>query len=435
MSGASDNTPSHTDAPPSLFVSYSSEDRAAARLLRDGLEAAGLEVWYDESELGGGDAWDQKIRRQIRECRYFMPVISASTDRRSEGYFRREWKLAVERTHDMADDVMFLVPVVIDDTRDTSARVPEKFLSVQWQRIPGGQPGPALTALAQRLLRGEAPPAPRTPPRLAGSRPATPVAPQEGPPPMPAFPAKPSDGHKGQYYAQVLWWVITAAWILFKRLPKILRFLVAVMDITSLFKCSTSRDDSDRPPKPHPTPTAATSPVDKEAIKKAVADAGAKLGKDGKDNATVSDLMRAGAQLADTIATELDKDKLVPGQIGVVAFGPGFKESEREPVEALHTALFGQLAIARPALIKPLDGALATGPDAALLFAAVKAGDAFVVTARPDATEDGEYLTVRLLRTADANTLWTARYHLEDLTAPATAKAISQAILDATVQK
>ena len=45
-----------------------------------------------------------------------MPVISAQTEARREGYFRREWRLAVDRSHDMADDVMFLLPVVIDGT-------------------------------------------------------------------------------------------------------------------------------------------------------------------------------------------------------------------------------------------------------------------------------------------------------------------------------
>src|SRR3954468_23313740 len=124
---------------PSVFISYASEDRTAARRLRDSLAAAGLEVWYDENELGGGDAWDQKIRRQIRDCDYFMPVISATTERRKEGYFRREWRLAVERTLDMADDVLFLLPVAIDDTPEVGARVPDKFLTVQWLRLPGGQ--------------------------------------------------------------------------------------------------------------------------------------------------------------------------------------------------------------------------------------------------------------------------------------------------------
>ena len=42
------------------------------------------------------------------------PVISANTQARVEGYFRREWNLAAGRTLDMADDQAFLLPVVID---------------------------------------------------------------------------------------------------------------------------------------------------------------------------------------------------------------------------------------------------------------------------------------------------------------------------------
>lgn len=123
-----------------VFLSYASQDRPAAKILRDALPTFGLEVWYDESDLTGGDAWDQKIRRQIRECDFFMPVISATTEVRHEGYFRREWRLAVERSFDMADDHTFLLPVVIDEIQQTGARVPERFLTVQWSRLPGGQP-------------------------------------------------------------------------------------------------------------------------------------------------------------------------------------------------------------------------------------------------------------------------------------------------------
>jgi hypothetical protein len=112
---------------PSVFLSYASEDRSAAQTLKEALSTYGLDVWYDESDLDGGDAWDQKIRRQIRECDFFMPLISAQTEARPEGYFRREWRLAVERTLDMADDHTFLLPVVIDDTRQDGARVPERF--------------------------------------------------------------------------------------------------------------------------------------------------------------------------------------------------------------------------------------------------------------------------------------------------------------------
>jgi hypothetical protein len=54
------------------------------------LRAAGIEVWFDQSELRGGDAWDQSIRKQIKTCALFLPIISRNTHDRDEGYFRLE---------------------------------------------------------------------------------------------------------------------------------------------------------------------------------------------------------------------------------------------------------------------------------------------------------------------------------------------------------
>ena len=70
-----------------VFLSYASQDAVAARRICDVLRAAGVEVWFDQSELRGGDAWDAKIRKQIKECTLFIPVISAGTQARTEGYF------------------------------------------------------------------------------------------------------------------------------------------------------------------------------------------------------------------------------------------------------------------------------------------------------------------------------------------------------------
>ena len=122
-----------------VFLSYASQDAEAAQRICEALRSAGVEVWFDRSELRGGDAWDTMIRTQIRTCGFFVPVISATTNSRDEGYFRREWRLAVERTADMADDRPFLVPVVIDGTTETSGRVPDAFRKVQWTRLPDGQ--------------------------------------------------------------------------------------------------------------------------------------------------------------------------------------------------------------------------------------------------------------------------------------------------------
>src|SRR5262249_35039401 len=135
-----------------VFLSYASEDSEAAARIAEALKAAGIEVWFDKSELRGGDAWDQTIRQRIRDCRLFVPIISAHSEARLEGYFRREWKLAADRTDDMAEGVAFLVPVVIDATSEASARVPERFRHLQWTRLPDGEPTPAFVSRVQTLL-------------------------------------------------------------------------------------------------------------------------------------------------------------------------------------------------------------------------------------------------------------------------------------------
>ncbi|MGC1819023.1 MAG: toll/interleukin-1 receptor domain-containing protein, partial [Casimicrobiaceae bacterium] len=143
-------------SPKAVFLSYASQDAEAARRLCDALRAVGVEVWFDQSALRGGDAWDASIRRQIKECALFVPVISANTQVREEGYFRREWNLAVNRTLDMADDKAFLLPVVIDATIDVNARVPEKFREVQWTHLPGGEAAAGFAERVHRLLAGGA---------------------------------------------------------------------------------------------------------------------------------------------------------------------------------------------------------------------------------------------------------------------------------------
>lgn len=140
-----------------VFLSYASQDADAVRRIAEALRAGGVEAWFDQAELRGGDAWDQKIRRQIRDCTLFLPVISAATQSRGEGYFRREWKLAVERTMDMADGVPFLFPIVLDGVPDRDALVPEVFRQVQWTRVgPDGLP-PAFVRNVKALLEDGVP--------------------------------------------------------------------------------------------------------------------------------------------------------------------------------------------------------------------------------------------------------------------------------------
>jgi TolB-like protein/Flp pilus assembly protein TadD len=134
-----------------VFLSYASQDAEAAKRIADALRAAGVEVWFDaEGGLEHGDEWDRKIRRQIKECVLFIAVISANTQAREEGYFRIEWELAAQRALGIAAGVAFILPVVIDDTKEPAALVPDRFRSVQWTRLRNGE---IPSEVLQRFLK------------------------------------------------------------------------------------------------------------------------------------------------------------------------------------------------------------------------------------------------------------------------------------------
>ena len=140
-----------SDAGKAVFLSYASQDSEAAKRIADALRGAGVEVWFDaEGGLEHGDEWDAKIRRQIKECVLFIAVISANTQARDEGYFRIEWDLAAERARGIASGVAFILPVIIDGTKEPAALVPDRFRAVQWTRLPDGQVSPEVL---QRFLK------------------------------------------------------------------------------------------------------------------------------------------------------------------------------------------------------------------------------------------------------------------------------------------
>ncbi len=462
---------------PTLFISYASEDREAARRLRDTLAAAGLDVWYDESELGGGDAWDAKIRRQIRECDYFMPVISANTERRKEGYFRREWRLAVERTLDMADDVMFLLPVCIDGTTENNARVPEKFFAVQWLRATGGAATPALENLARRLATGEhlaplpprgrtEPPISRAHPPAAGAPPppvhGTPpppshdAAPPDGPPPMPPFPQHEGEklGDQLRFLAEVLWWIITAAWLLFRRAPKWVRALVIVWLIFSLFSMCTRDRSSRSADKPAPEKSSSEKVEKKAKSSFTTADLAAAQ-KALKESGLPAGLAELGNEVAKRLTAEIRNSDAADKQIVAVPFASGVTDAtEAKFLADVFTPLWGRLAIARAgdtaliatplpapsnealaALGKKLDATFVLGARLVPAATATPATPATTEPAPPPPANDDATLEVVLLRGENGSIAWSQNFLTKDADPTALAAQIADAILQAAPAK
>lgn len=402
----------HTPPLPSVFLSYASADRAAARLLRDCLAEAGLEVWLDEEELAGGEAWDAKIRNQIRTCTYFMPVISATTEVRREGYFRREWRLAVERTLDLADDVMFLVPVVIDDTRDGGARVPEKFFSVQWLRVPGGEPTPALRQLARRLVTGEAVAAPAAPLGTPAPEGARKSRPHTEPPPFPRFPAFPEPGHRLRFcYDLVLWFghLLHSLWC---HLPRWLRVVAAVFIIFNLISWVFRNTQSDGPPRRSKSEVA-------DQVKKSLA--AAARAPEGKDKAAVAIESLIGAA-ADAIQSGRPV-ALIPFS-GEGDAGEDYSDKVFEGVcELLQKDGKPQWGVS-PLPLKP------DAPETEIIGRGLRMKSRFVLTGHVGTPLPGlaTVFTVRLLDSGKGELVWKETFETATIDAATTARRIAEEV-------
>ena len=61
---------------PQVFISYSRKDINFSRRLAADLEQAGFEVWWDISDLKGGDDWVRFIPSAIQASQYFVVLLS-----------------------------------------------------------------------------------------------------------------------------------------------------------------------------------------------------------------------------------------------------------------------------------------------------------------------------------------------------------------------
>jgi TIR domain len=373
---------------PTVFLSYASEDREAARLIGDALPAHGIEVWFDESELGGGDAWDQKIRRQIRECDYFMALVSAQTEARHEGYFRREWRLAVERSLDIADDHLFLLPVVIDDTVESHARVPEKFLSVQWLKLPGGRPTAALGALCQRLVSGdEAAPSP-------ARRSPDPPAGVDRPAPRRVFPRE-EEGQKERFWFEVAGWAASSAWAAFRRWPKWVRILLVVW----LGVLLTGRGCSDLDHRR----SAGLSSSEEQKLKT--------ITEQYQGAASKAELSKLAAQVAHDFSDDDSSSASDRTTVLAIPFAAPKGDAPAQAVaDSTFAQVYGRIAIAHHGKVGLSTDPL---PDCSLESALARAREnqsAYAICGSVDAQGPTQTLNVKIAAVATGSLLWTKSY-------------------------
>jgi hypothetical protein len=96
-------------APPSqvpIFVSHSSEDKAAARTIADHLTRAGWTVWIDEAGIAGGKQWHGELMRALEDAWIVLLVVSFHS-------MRSRWVVREVQAADRLE--LTVIPVVVDD--------------------------------------------------------------------------------------------------------------------------------------------------------------------------------------------------------------------------------------------------------------------------------------------------------------------------------
>jgi hypothetical protein len=144
---------SPTDAPSAVFLSYASEDRERVARIRDALESAGIQVWFDQRALEPGDEYKDVIREAIEKCTIFFPCLSAnSLSGQIRRFFRFEWNRAIEESEFRDKDFPFIQPLVLDDLAADSERIPPAFRNRHMQRCLDGQVAPEFIRLTVERL-------------------------------------------------------------------------------------------------------------------------------------------------------------------------------------------------------------------------------------------------------------------------------------------
>jgi hypothetical protein len=137
----------------SIFLSYASEDRPVVDALRQELEAAGVDVWFDRQALQPGDDYEAKIKRNIENASLFVPILSRNTLTTRRRFFRIEWDHAEKVAVQVSVSQRYILPVVIDDVSPNDPAIPERFRKINWVRLEPGRPSPDLVAILRQLFR------------------------------------------------------------------------------------------------------------------------------------------------------------------------------------------------------------------------------------------------------------------------------------------
>jgi hypothetical protein len=244
------------------------------------------------------------------------------------------------------------------------------------------------------------------PPPLASEPPVMSASTTSSPPMMPPFPTVPEKGgflHGIKFLAESFWWLITAAWTLFKRAPKWLRYLLTIWLVIMLLNSRCSRvtvtnKDSDA----NPDKRAAAD----QAVK-TTANELAQAVREARKSGNVPDLGKLGADIARNLNNVAPDAAIAGRRLVIVPFARlNAEDLAGRFATDVFTSVYGRLELTHSRDVGLMRQPPPNNDDTLLLARAKAVGCSFVLHAHVTGEGDARALQVHLLAVEDGSEKW-----------------------------
>ncbi len=97
------------------FLCYAKENSGGVREFRERLRAeTWVDPWFDEEDILPGQMWEGSVTEAVHNS-HAVIVFLSSIAIRTEGFFHKELKLALDAAAEKPDGTIFIIPIRLDD--------------------------------------------------------------------------------------------------------------------------------------------------------------------------------------------------------------------------------------------------------------------------------------------------------------------------------
>lgn len=109
------------------FLCYAKENSSGVREFRERLRAENwIDPWFDEEDILPGQKWEGSVTEAVHNS-HAVIIFLSSTAVRTEGFFHKELKLALDAAAEKPDGTIFIIPIRLD-----VCDVPERLRPYQY---------------------------------------------------------------------------------------------------------------------------------------------------------------------------------------------------------------------------------------------------------------------------------------------------------------